>query len=158
MFGEDEIDALILGLRLVASRGDPGLTRAADDALAKILAVLPEEMEAADLTSGLLVAPRAGGPSAQIDTIRQGLRCERKLLLSYTDQVGTATTRLVWPVALGFFSEAEVLAAWCELRGDFRHFRLDRIAGITLQDARLPRRRRLLLAEWRLEQGIDGPR
>jgi len=58
MFGEDEADALILGLRLVAERGDPELARAADDALAKIAAVLPPEMEEAAETSGLLAGPK----------------------------------------------------------------------------------------------------
>ena len=80
----------------------------------------------------------------------------RKLLLRYTDKTGAVTERRIWPVALGFFEDVEVLAAWCELREGFRHFRLDRIAEARLTDACLPKRRRLLLAEWRLQEGIGG--
>ena len=158
MLREDEVDAIILGLRLVARRGDAGLERAAEDALTKVLAVLPPEMEDADLSSGLLAGPGRAGQSRHIEPIRHAIRDERKLWLRYADKAGTATERRVWPVAIGFFAEAEVLAAWCELRRGFRHFRLDRIADARELDERLPRRRRLLLAEWRLAEGIEGPR
>ncbi len=157
MLGEDEVDAVILGLRMVARRGDATLERAADDALTKILAVLPPEMEDADLSSSLLAGPGKTSPSPFFDSIRLALRTERKLRLRYADKAGAATQRHVWPIALGFFADAEVLAAWCELRGDFRHFRLDRVVDVGMLDQRIPKRRRLLLAEWRLSQGIDGP-
>lgn len=157
MLVEDEVDAVILGLRLVANRGDAGLERAADDALTKILAVLPLEMEDADLSSGLLVGPGNAGSPSCLAPIRLALRMERMLWLRYADKAGAATERRIWPVALGFFANVEVLAAWCELRGGFRHFRLDRVMEATLLDQRMPRRRRILLAEWRLSEGIDGP-
>lgn len=157
MFGEDEVDALILGLRLVAERGDPGLERAAADALAKITAVLPDEMEDVALTSGLLAGPGRSPAPACLAGIRQALRAEHKMRLRYTDKKGAATDRVVWPVALGFFDAAEVLAAWCETRQGFRHFRLDRIAAVEPSVQRYPKRRRILLAEWRLLEGIDGP-
>ena len=156
MLGDDEVDALILGLRMVAGRGDAGLERAASDALAKILAVLPPEMEDADLSSSLMAGPAGADRSPHLDPIRRALRAERKLWLRYADKAGTATERRVWPVALGFFAEVEVLAAWCELRRGFRHFRLNRMTEVSLLDERLPKRRRLLLAEWRLAEGI-GP-
>ena len=156
MFGEDEVDALILGLRLVAERGDPALERAAGDALAKITAVLPEEMEDVAATSGLLAGPGVGAGSPHLTLIRQAMRAEERLRLHYTDKKGSATERTVWPVALGFFEAAEVLAAWCETRRDFRHFRLDRIAAAERSGQRYPKRRRILLAEWRLREGLDG--
>ena len=156
MFGEDEVDALILGLRLVAERGDPALERAAGDALAKITAVLPEEMEDVAATSGLLAGPGAGAGSQHLTLVRQAMRAEERLRLRYTDKKGAATERTVWPVALGFFEAAEVLAAWCETRQDFRHFRLDRIVAAERSGQRYPKRRRILLAEWRLQEGLDG--
>lgn len=158
MLEEDEVDALILGLRIVASRSDPSLEQAASDALAKILAVLPPEMEDADLSSGLLAGPGRPADTRNLAPIRRAMKGERKLWLRYSDKGGTTTERRVWPIALGFFTEAEVLAAWCELRQSFRHFRLDQIAEATVLDERLPRRRRLLLAEWRLAEGIEAPR
>jgi predicted DNA-binding transcriptional regulator YafY len=62
----------------------------------------------------------------------------------------------VWPVALGFFERIRMLAAWCELRQDFRHFRLDRIAALELTQERYPRHRRALLQEWRASEGIPA--
>ena len=139
---------------MVGHRGDAGLQRAAEDALTKILAVLPPDLEDANLSSGLMAGPSPGGSPRHLDQLRQALRAERKLMLRYADGAGAATERKVWPIALAFFAEAEVLAAWCELRQDFRHFRLDRIAETVTLDERLPRRRRLLLAEWRAAKGL----
>lgn len=156
-FGADEVDAIVLGLRLVAQRGDASLERAAADALAKIVAVLPAEMEDVAVTSGRLAGPGAAAAGPHLAVLRHAIRAEEKLRLRYTDKKGTATERTIWPVALGFFEVAEVLAAWCETRQDFRHFRLDRIAAAEPSGKRYPNRRRVLLAEWRLLEGIDGP-
>lgn len=157
MFREDEVDAVILGLRLVTQRADPDLERAAADALAKIIAVLPVEMEDVAATSGLLAGPANSPRTPDLAIIRQAIRTEEKLRLRYIDKRGASTERTVWPVALGFFEAVEVLAAWCEMRQDFRHFRLDRIAAATPSGERYRKRRRLLLAEWRMLAGINGP-
>jgi predicted DNA-binding transcriptional regulator YafY len=156
MFSAAEVDALILGLRLVARRGDAGLERAADDALAKITAVLPRDFADAVATSGLLAGP-AGAAAPHMGTIRLAMHAEHKLRLHYTDKQGAASDRTVWPVAIGFFEAMEVLIAWCELRQGFRHFRLDRIVSAAACEGRLPRRRAVLLAEWRALEGIDAP-
>ena len=153
-FTADEVDALILGLRLVARRGDEELEAAARDALAKIEAVLPPEAAGAVEASGLLAGP--GTPTPHLSTIRRALAAEARLCLRYSDKRGAGTERIVWPVAIGFFEAAEVLVAWCETRRDFRHFRLDRIAGAEPAGGRAPRRRRVLLADWRAAQGIEG--
>jgi predicted DNA-binding transcriptional regulator YafY len=156
MFGEDEVDALILGLRLVSQRDDDELTRAANDALAKIAAVLPRDRAGEFEASGLLAGPRTSRGTPHLAVIRHAIRREEKLALRYTDKRGVATQRTVWPIALGFFEAAEVLAAWCETRQDFRHFRLDRIAAAEMSGQRYGQRRRVLLAEWRIRQGVDG--
>ena len=156
MFREDEVDALILGLRIVAERGDPDLEQAADNALAKIVAVLPKPMEDAAATSGLMAGPTAKATAPHLGVIRKSIRGEEKMRLRYADKTQAVTERTVWPIAIGFFEAAEVLAAWCETRRDFRHFRLDRIAAAAPCGERYPRRRRLLMAEWRLQQDIDG--
>lgn len=155
MFDAEETDALMLGLRLAAVRGDAALAQGAENALAKITAVLPPPGRAAAEESGLIVAGQTEAAAA-LPVIRAALRAEVKLRLVYRDATGAASDRVVWPVVLGFFAEAEVLAAWCELRRDFRHFRLDRISLATPMQERLPRRRRVLLAEWRAGRG-DGP-
>lgn len=140
---------------MVASRGDAVLEWTAGDALTKILAVLPPEMEDADLSSVLLAGSGNAGHSVYFNPIRHALRGERKLWLRYADEADVATVRRDWPVALSFFAEAEVLTAWCELREDFW---FDRMVEVGVLDEQFPKRRRLLQAEWHLAKGIDDPR
>lgn len=156
MFADEEIEALVLGTRWVATHGDPRLALAARDALAKIAAVLPPDRRAALEEPGLLIPPARLDPPATVDLglLRRALREERKLDLVYRDAEGRESRRVVWPVALGFFERARVLAAWCETRVAFRHFRVDRMVVATLRDDRPPRRRRTLAAEWRRAEGI----
>lgn len=157
MFGDEELEALVLGMQWVVGEGDGALARSARDVLAKISAVLPEERRSSLEESGLLVArPKRETETAGVDlsSIRRALREERKLDLLYADAMGRQTRRIVWPVALGFFDKVRMLAAWCELRGEFRHFRLDRMVEATVSEVRLPRRRRSLLAEWRRVEKI----
>ncbi len=156
MFSEEEIEALILGSRWVAKRGDSMLSKAAENALAKIGAVLPADMRDAIDSSGLLVgqgAPPAAGDS-ELATIREAIRNEKKLRIAYVSDRGETTRRTVWPFALGFFERYRIVAAWCELRQGYRHFRTDRIAAVSLSEKRYPRRREALLKEWRAVEGI----
>ncbi len=88
---------------------------------------------------------------------REAIRREHKLRIHYTDAAGEASERLIWPIALAFCEGARVLAAWCELRGDFRHFRADRIASLESLGQRYPRLRRELVDRWR-EQLACGRR
>ena len=150
---QDEADAVMLGLHLVEQRGDAALTLAAFQALAKVVAVLPPERRAAGDEGGLLATYAREAP--QLAAVRLAIRQERRLRLDYADVSGSETTRTVWPIVVGFFEATEILAAWCELRQDFRHFRLDRIADARATPQRMPRRRRDLLAEWRARQELD---
>lgn len=158
MFRDEELEALALGAGWVAEHGDPTLADAARDLVAKIAAVLPVDRRASLEATGLLVPARRRIPAGVgLDLLRRALREERRLTLDYLDADGRRTRRVVWPIALGFFEEARVLAAWCETRAAFRHFRVDRILSATLAEAGLPRRRRTLLAEWRRAEGIRPP-
>jgi predicted DNA-binding transcriptional regulator YafY len=153
MFDDDEIEALVLGLRFVVQRGDRALGDAAVNALAKITAVLPQDLRDAVAVTGLLAGPgRDAGPDHA--AIRLAIRTERKLRLGYRDRNGKASQRVVWPIALGYFDSVSVLAAWCEMRQDFRHFRTDRIIAAVPTSERYPRRRGVLLAEWRKRENI----
>ena len=156
MFSDEEIEALVLGSRWVAQRTDEPLARAAANAIAKIAAVLPDDLRDSIESNGLLAGPGPALEPTPIDLtpIRQAIRTERKLILSYADAKGGHTRRTVWPVALGFFGRVRVLAAWCELRQDYRHFRTDRIVTLRLTDKRYPRRRRAMMQEWRKIEGI----
>lgn len=157
MFQDEEIEALMLGARFAIERGDAELGEAARQAMAKIIAVLPEELRRRFETETLLVAPAAAAERdnpAHLPLVRQALRAEHKLRLRYLDLAGRESERVVWPVALGFFDHLRMLVAWCELRQGFRHFRLDRIEALELLPGRYPKRRAALLREWRAQEGI----
>lgn len=157
MFSEEEIEALVLGSRWVGKRVDGELGAAAHNALAKIAAVLPQDLRDKLDASTLLVGPAESIPLNKIDLslIRQAIRKERKLVIRYQDQQGQESTRTIWPFALAFFESVRVVVAWCELRKDFRHFRTDRILSLEFLDERNPKRRQVLLKEWREIEGIS---
>ncbi|WP_455874297.1 helix-turn-helix transcriptional regulator [Rhizobium yanglingense] len=157
MFSQDEIEALVLGSRWVARAADPRLAAAGADALAKIADVLPHEMRDEIETSTLLVHLRPPvADKADLDAIRKAIRSERILKLTYSDESGTVSVRNIWPFALSYFEQVRVVVAWCELRQDYRHFRTDRIVEMRPQEVRYPRRRAVLLKEWRDQQEISS--
>lgn len=152
MFAEDEIEALVLGSRWVVKNGDRKLADAATNALAKISAILPEHLRDEADASGLVAGPsRIDPPPVDLGDLRDALRRECKVDFTYRDAEGKPSMRIVWPIAVTFYDRARVLAAWCELRQDYRHFRLDRMSDLHLQDGRYPRRRRVLMKEWRAQ-------
>jgi predicted DNA-binding transcriptional regulator YafY len=113
MFTEEEIEALVLGSRWVSERTDTPLADAVRNALAKIAAVLPDDLKESLDASNLLIGP--GAPIAAGDTelasIRAAIRTERKLQIAYADGEGNATRRTIWPFALAFFDRARVVRA-----------------------------------------------
>lgn len=157
MFSEDEIEALVLGSRWVADRADDPLGSAARNALAKIAAVLPADLRQGLDSATLIVGPGEAIAADAVDLagIRKAIRAERKLDIAYRDGAGTPSRRIIWPFALGFFDRVRIVLGWCELRQDFRHFRTDRIADLTVTDSRYPRRRQALLKAWRVKEGIS---
>jgi predicted DNA-binding transcriptional regulator YafY len=156
MFSEEEIEAIVLGSRWVADRADPALGAAARNALAKIAAVLPQDLKVSLDTSSLLVGPgnAVAAGDAELPTIRLAIRTERKLRIFYVDGRGRDSKRTIWPFALAFFDRVRVVVAWCEIREGFRHFRTDRISKVQFVDKRYPRRRQVLLKDWRATEGI----
>lgn len=152
MFSEEEIEALVLGSRWVARRADKKLRLAATNVLAKISAVLPEDLRHQLEFSGLLIGPvntAIEHDDEKEALIRHTIRKEHKLQMTYIDVKGDESQRIIWPLALGFFEEVHVIIAWCELRLDFRHFRTDRIAKLAQLETRYPQRRQTLLKKWR---------
>jgi predicted DNA-binding transcriptional regulator YafY len=156
MFSEEEIEAIVLGSRWVADRADAALGAAARNALAKIAAVLPQDLKISLDTSSLLVGPgnAVAAGDAELPTIRLAIRTERKLRIFYVDGRGRDSKRTIWPFALAFFDRVRVVVAWCEIREGFRAFRTDRIRKVQFVDKRYPRRRQVLLNDWRATEGI----
>jgi predicted DNA-binding transcriptional regulator YafY len=152
MFSEEEIEALVLGSRWVARRTDKKLGLAATNVLAKISAVLPDDLRQKLEFSGLLIGPvktTVENDDEQEALIRLAIRKEHKLQMTYIDVKGDESQRVIWPLALGFFEEVHVIVAWCELRENFRHFRTDRIVNLAQLETRYPKSRQALLKQWR---------
>ena len=157
MFSPEELEALVLGSRWVAARADDKrLGRAARQALSKIGAVLPAPMRQVIDVATLVVVGRPEGQPPAVDPglIRDAIRLERKLGITYTNQAGTATERTIWPICIAFFDDSRVVTGWCELRQAYRNFRIDCIGSLVPTDIRYPRRRDAMLKQWREEEGI----
>jgi len=157
MFSVDELEALILGAGWVGrQRDDSRLSRAAGNALTKIAAVLPADLRQ-ELDSGsLYVVPyRMAASSVDPSLLRDAIRKEQKLRIAYRDDAGQETERVIWPFVIGFYEQHKTVGAWCELRSDYRHFRIDRIAALAATGERTPRRRHALLKEWRERMEAD---
>jgi len=138
MFNENEIEALVLEARIVGTRTDRDLARAAVSALAKIETVLPERLRRhmADTALHTGQSQLSDIEAENLTALRDALRDRHMVQLDYRDATDVATARWVRPLGLFFFGPVWLLAAWCELRGDFRSFRLDRIASIGVDPAR----------------------
>ncbi|MEZ5778992.1 MAG: YafY family protein [Paracoccaceae bacterium] len=133
MFTRDEITALVAGARMVRSFGGAAMALAAEEALGKIESVLPDDLRnRADTVS--FHAHAAGALSDRdrelVDTLGLAADRRQRLTLEYRDAEGVATMRTVRPLGLWFWGKVWTLVGWCELRNDFRMFRVDRIAGI----------------------------
>ena len=153
MFSADELEALVLGARWVAGQAcDPELARAAHHAVQRIGGVLPIELRLSIETSGLFVparCPQDELPAPWLPVLRRAIRDEHVLALHYRDENGRTTERRIWPFAMAFFDHARLIAAWCELRQDFRHFRADRVVELADGGERYPERRHALISRWR---------
>ncbi|HWB52033.1 MAG TPA: YafY family protein [Stellaceae bacterium] len=137
MFTADEAEAIAVGVRLLARTGDPGLQKAAERVLSKVSLVVPDPLRDY-LTTAPVYVSKSGAPvPAQRDlpaTIRHAIRDSRKMRIAYRDEAGRETSRVIQPFAVAYYVEATLVCAWCELRGDIRHFRTDRVVSAAVLD------------------------
>jgi predicted DNA-binding transcriptional regulator YafY len=151
MLTPDELEAAVLGASWVAGKGDPALASAARDLIAKIEAAVPERLRP------FLANPAVGVPAVRerapdgidVARTRRWIREGRKMRIAYRDEAGRASERTIWPAIIGYAETVRLLAAWCELRGAFRHFRMDRIAAAAFLEERHPWRPEVLRARWK---------
>nr|WP_306266345.1 YafY family protein [Pararhizobium sp. IMCC3301] len=150
MFTAAELEAIMLGMRMVQERGDDELKLGARDAIAKIAAVLPDHLKSTFIDAPLYAAEYGPKTTDRIDVaqIRFAMREQRKLKLAYRDENDVASERIIWPISIGYFRAARVVVSWCELRVDFRHFRTDRIDTMDVLEERYRPRRATLYADW----------
>jgi predicted DNA-binding transcriptional regulator YafY len=126
-----ELEAAVLGAQWVAERADSALAGAARDLISKIASSVPSHLRT------FIVEPTVGAPASilpitdglDLAKTRDWIRRGDKLRIHYRDQEGLDSERTIWPVMVGYAESLRLLAAWCELRQAFRHFRTDRIAG-----------------------------
>ena len=137
MFSQDEIVALVAGVRLARAWGGLAMAQAAEEALVKINAVLPESARSRaqavhiHAMSGMWMDDTTRG---LVDQLEAASDSRTRTELHYTDAEGAQTIRVVRPLGLGFWGKVWTLLAWCETRQDFRMFRLDRIADTKALD------------------------
>ncbi|HEX2886310.1 YafY family protein [Vineibacter terrae] len=150
MFTTDEVDAVAVGARLVRRLRDAKLRKAADSVLSKVMAVLPEalrtsiEQPAFYVSDGDAVTPTG----VDLAGVRGAIRASRKMRITYVDDQGRRTDRTIWPIAMAYYVDVTLIGAWCELRSDYRHFRVDRIATSSVLDEAFPADNGRLMAEW----------
>ncbi|POF32327.1 helix-turn-helix transcriptional regulator [Roseibium marinum] len=132
MFTRDEVVALLAGARLIRAWGGAAMARAAEEAMIKIDAVLPERMRVRhnEVEIHAVASEMTHQVRAYIDFLEAAADARKRLSIAYCDGKGDASSRVVRPLGLWFWGKVWTLVAWCELRQDFRMFRLDRISEI----------------------------
>lgn len=129
-FTYDQLDALAFGLSFVEVAGDPSLAAAAQEVRAKLQAALPAP-ELRKLERAPLFASRRDGRAPPLlTTIRRAIRDAEVVDLRYGEGAAEPTERRVRPLAIWAFTDGWLFLGWCELRNDFRAFRLDRIVTV----------------------------
>ena len=129
----DEMEALRLGVQLVASAADPSLARAATSLRAKIAAVTPDAGRDSGSDTFVFASAEAARAAPHLGTVRRAIREHERLWLRYAALNGRVSERLVRPLQLEFWGRAWTLTAWCEERRDFRVFRVDLVATLELR-------------------------
>jgi predicted DNA-binding transcriptional regulator YafY len=129
-----ELEALHLGMAIVGEAADEELQAAAKSLSAKIDAVLPEDRKTPPAGFGFAVYPFADAAKGfrHMPQIRAAIRARQKLRLAYRNDAGVLTERVIRPLQLDYWGRVWTAAAWCELRRDFRTFRVDRIEELTV--------------------------
>ena len=149
-FTIDEIEAISVGARLVNRLKDPALRQAAESVLAKVTTVVPERLRPHIADAPIYVSPgmtpEAWG--ADLAEVRAAIRDSAKLYISYADEQGRRTNRTIWPIAMAYYVDASLIGAWCELRADYRNFRVERIVSSRVLDEHFDQDNGRLFREW----------
>ena len=138
MFTQDEAKALVASVRMAQGWLDPALAQCAQDALGKIMSVLPVDARVA--AEALAVyAPPVGLPQSTqrtLQTLREAVQDRRKVFINYRDLADKPSERTLRPLGCFYWGKVWTLAAWCEQRSDFRSFRVDRVTYVRSLDER----------------------
>ena len=149
-FTIDEIEAIAVGARLVNRLKDPALQQAAESVLAKVTTAVPERLRMHIADAPIYVSPgmTPEADGADLAEVRAAIRDSAKLYISYADVGGRRTNRTVWPLAMAYYVDVTLIGAWCELRADYRNFRVERIASSRVLDEHFDQDNGRLFREW----------
>ncbi|WP_054004890.1 helix-turn-helix transcriptional regulator [Cypionkella psychrotolerans] len=132
-----ELEALRLGLRLAAEGPEATLAKAARALAKRIAAVTPAPThDPGDLFA--FPGPTDNRAPKHLPALRRAIKAHERVAITYIDPRGTESHRDIRPLALEKHAKISTLAAFCEARGDFRSFRVDRIVAVTLTGERYP--------------------
>ncbi|WP_076998752.1 YafY family protein [Variovorax sp. KK3] len=161
MFTQDEAAALVASARLAQSWVDPAMAQDVRTALGKILSVLPPaaRVSAESLPFFAPALALDDGTRARLQTLREAVQSRHKLRMDYHDVSGAPSQRIVRPLGCFYWGRVWTFSAWCELREDFRGFRIDRIQHIEILSERFRDEPGKTLAEFlrRLEEDPANP-
>lgn len=132
MFTQDEIQAIVLGARMVKTWGGKQLAKAGQTAIDKIEGALPENLRSLTQDSHLYAFPYnfESDTFNNIDVLRKAINEKQQIEFDYTREDGQTSTRVVNPLALYFWGRVWTLTSWCQLRNGFRNFRIDRMMTV----------------------------
>ncbi len=158
MFTLEEVEAIVVAARLLRRTGDLGLQQAAESVLSKITVVLPQALRQHLAAAPFFVSAHGATASPVLDlsAIRDAIRETRKIRLTYRDDKGHRTRRTIWPIAIAYYVQVTLIAAWCELRNDYRHFRADRVVAATVLDERFDAGAGELTSAWLALKASDA--
>ena len=150
MFTIDEVEAIAVGARLVRRLKDPKLQEAAETVLAKVTMVVPERLRGHIADAPVYVSPgmTAEAEGADLAEVRAAICDSRKLYIAYADEQGRRTNRVIWPIAMAYYVDVTLVGAWCELRADYRNFRVERIQSSKVLDEHFDQHGGKLFREW----------
>jgi len=138
LFTPAEASALLLGAQMLTSHASGRLPASAQQALAKIAAILPNELRLEMQRLGEIVQFVAPSQRFDLDhpllaTLQQAIGERRVVRLRYHSyNRNEVTEREVEPHQLAYSNGAWYLSGHCRLRQGERAFRLDRIDGLDL--------------------------
>ncbi len=136
MFDIEELEALALGAQMVKSWSDKDFANSAKSALDKISAALPDNLRQGLTETALFSYTSASRTPITFDfsSLRRAIRTKHYISFEYTREDNTHSKRQIRPLALVFFAPVWLLTGWCDLRSDFRNFRLDRMDNLEISD------------------------
>lgn len=159
-FTIDEIEAIAVGVRMVRRLRDDALRLAAEDVLSKLTVAVPEAMRQALAAPPIWVSEGIAQRPTGIDPaeLRSAIRARRKLRIGYVDENGKRSHRTIRPIAMVYYVDVTLIAAWCELRADLRHFRIDRIRTCAVLDDQFSQDAERLMKAWLAARAAESDR